>query len=315
LSEAKEVIIRIRRYNEQKGEYWSEYMLKVDKYTQMTEALRLIKAHQDPSISYRASCHMAVCGSCGMKINGAPKLACKTRVLEEAEKNNGMVIVEPMSYYKVVKDLVVDMEPFYEKMEKVIPRLMPSKEVEEGQVEPRLLPETQETLWRHGQCIWCGLCVSMCPVLPIDDNFLGPAAHAKAFRFIFDPRDTLTQERLKIVAESAWRCTYCYQCVQACPRDIEPAETIIKTRKETFKLKQSSPSLNLGRKHSVALKKSISETGKVEGATVFVGSYGLSKSIRDLIYQFRENPDSLANYLIRQKKVSDIESIKKIVGE
>jgi len=121
LSEAKEVIIRIRRYNEQKGEYWSEYMLKVDKYTQMTEALRLIKAHQDPSISYRASCHMAVCGSCGMKINGAPKLACKTRVLEEAEKNNGMVIVEPMSYYKVVKDLVVDMEPFYEKMEKVIP--------------------------------------------------------------------------------------------------------------------------------------------------------------------------------------------------
>ncbi|MEM3350196.1 MAG: succinate dehydrogenase/fumarate reductase iron-sulfur subunit, partial [Saccharolobus sp.] len=219
----QEVILKIKRFNPEKGFWWQEYKLKVDRFTQFTEALRRIKSEQDPTLSYRASCHMAVCGSCGMKINGEPRLACKTLVLDIVKRyNNNVITIEPMDYFSTIKDLIVDLDDFYDRMFKVKPRLYPAKEIIEGKAEHRLKPEDQRELWKFAQCIWCGLCVSACPAVKIDPEFLGPAAHAKGYRFLADPRDTITEERMKILIDSSWRCTYCYQCFNVCPRDIEP---------------------------------------------------------------------------------------------
>ncbi len=178
--EQTEVVIKVKRYNQEKGEYWSEYKLSVDRFTQMTEVLRRVKTEQDPTIAYRASCHMAVCGSCAMKINGEPRLACKTLALDMVKKyGSNQITVEPMDFFKVEKDLIVDMDDFYARMFTVKPRLYPSEEVLKGNAESRLRPEDQKELWKFAQCIWCGLCVSSCPAVRIDSKFLGPAAHAK----------------------------------------------------------------------------------------------------------------------------------------
>ncbi|MCY0873749.1 MAG: succinate dehydrogenase/fumarate reductase iron-sulfur subunit [Acidianus infernus] len=312
--EEKEIVVKIKRFSKEKGSWWQEYKLKVDRFTQMTEVLRRIKTEQDPTLAYRASCHMAVCGSCGMKINGEPRLACKTLVLDMVKKyGKNEITIEPMDYFPVIKDLIVDLTDFYNRMFKVKPRLYPSKEVLEGKAEHRLKPEDQRELWKFEQCIWCGLCVSACPSVKNDPEFLGPAAHAKGYRFLADPRDTIFDERLKILIDSAWRCTYCYQCFNVCPRDIEPVTTIKKTRAYTKFLSEKTPVALTGEKHAEAIAKSIEETGKIEEAKVYISTYGLLTAITDMIYAMQNG--KLKYALVKEKKVKNIEQIRKIMGE
>ncbi len=310
----QEIVVRVKRFNQEKGEWWQEYKLKADRFTQMTEVLRRIKTEQDPTLAYRASCHMAVCGSCAMKINGEPRLACKTLALDVVKKYGSNVItVEPMDFFKREKDLIVDMEDFYSRMFKVKPRLYPSKEVLEGKAEHRLKPEDQRELWKFEQCIWCGLCVSACPAVRIDPQFLGPAAHAKGYRFLADPRDTIYEERLKILVDSAWRCTYCYMCFNVCPRDVEPVTTIKKTRAHTKFLKERTPVAETGERHSEAIEESIRDTGKIQEASVYLKTYGVLGSLTDLIYAFQNG--KLKYALIKEEKVKNIEQVKKLMGE
>ncbi|PVU77545.1 succinate dehydrogenase/fumarate reductase iron-sulfur subunit [Acidianus hospitalis] len=312
--EEKEIVVKIKRFSKEKGSWWQEYKLKVDRFTQMTEVLRRIKTEQDPTLAYRASCHMAVCGSCGMKINGEPRLACKTLALDMVRKyGKNEITIEPMDFFPVIKDLVVDWTDFYNRMFKVKPRLYPSKEVLEGKAEHRLKPEDQRELWKFEQCIWCGLCVSACPSVKNDPEFLGPAAHAKGYRFLADPRDTIFDERLKILIDSAWRCTYCYQCFNVCPRDIEPVTTIKKTRAYTKFLSEKTPVALTGEKHAEAIVKSIEESGKIEEAKVYISTYGLLTAITDMIYAMQNG--KLKYALVTQKKVKDVEQIRKIMGE
>ena len=312
--EEKEIVVKIKRFSKEKGSWWQEYKLKVDRFTQMTEVLRRIKTEQDPTLAYRASCHMAVCGSCGMKINGEPRLACKTLALDMVRKyGKNEITIEPMDFFPVIKDLVVDWTDFYNRMFKVKPRLYPSKEVLEGKAEHRLKPEDQRELWKFEQCIWCGLCVSACPSVKNDPEFLGPAAHAKGYRFLADPRDTIFDERLKILIDSAWRCTYCYQCFNVCPRDIEPVTTIKKTRAYTKFLSEKTPVALTGEKHAEAIVKSIEESGKIEEAKVYISTYGLLTAITDMIYAMQNG--KLRYALVTQKKVKDMEQIRKIMGE
>ncbi len=310
--EEKEIVVKIKRFSKEKGNWWQEYKLKVDRFTQMTEVLRRIKTEQDPTLAYRASCHMAVCGSCGMKINGEPRLACKTLALDIVKKyGKNEITIEPMDYFPVIKDLVVDWTDFYNRMFKVKPRLYPSKEVLEGKAEHRLKPEDQRELWKFEQCIWCGLCVSACPSVRVDPEFLGPAAHAKGYRFLADPRDTITEERLKILIDSAWRCTYCYQCFNVCPRDIEPVTTIKKTRAYTKLVKDKTPVALTGEKHAEAIAQSIEDTGKIEEAKVYISTYGLLTAITDMIYAMQNG--KLKYALIAEKKVKNIDQIRKIM--
>lgn len=311
-NEEAEVIIKVKRYTQEKGFYWQEYKLKVDRFTQFTEALRRIKSEQDPTLAYRASCHMAVCGSCGMKINGEPKLACKTLVLDVIKKYGSNVItIEPMDYFKPVKDLVVDLDDFYNRMHKVKPRLYPSNEVLEGKAEHRLKPEDQKVLWKFAQCIWCGLCVSACPAVQEDPEFLGPAAHAKGFRFLADPRDTITEERLKILIDSAWRCTYCYMCYNVCPRDIEPVTAIKKTRAFSRLAKDKTEVIKTGEKHTEAVHSSIFDSGKIMGSRVYLSTYCLLGSMKEMIFLMQSG--KLKYALVKEKAVENIQEVRKLL--
>lgn len=311
-NEEVEVIIKVKRFSPEKGNWWQEYKLRVDRFTQFTEALRRIKTEQDPTLAYRASCHMAVCGSCGMKINGEPRLACKTLVLDMVKKYESNVItIEPMDYFKPIKDLIVDLDDFYQRMYKVKPRLYPSEQVLKGEAEHRLKPEDQRMLWKFAQCIWCGLCVSSCPSVRNDPEFLGPAAHAKGFRFLADPRDTITEEREKILLDSAWRCTYCYMCYNVCPRDVEPVTAIKKTRAYTKIAKVKTPVIETGEKHTEAVFNSIFESGKIEEAKVYLSTYGLIGSLRDMIFLLKSGKLNYA--LIKEKPVENITEVRKIL--
>ncbi|BFH74610.1 hypothetical protein SJAV_25540 [Sulfurisphaera javensis] len=225
MSNLKKVRFRIKRYLNGKS-WWQEYEIEVDKYTTVVQALVYIKQKLDPTLTFRASCHMGVCGSCGMKIQGKPSLACKTNIWNTVNKD-GEIIIEPLDM-KVLKDLVVSMDDFYDKMEKIDPRLRPHEEVLKGNFEHRLKPEDQKELWAFAQCIWCGLCYSACPVTKENRNFLGPAALAKAYRFIADPRDTQTKKRLEIVdnLDGIWSCRVAGSCSVVCPRNIDPSLAI-----------------------------------------------------------------------------------------
>ncbi|MEM0131764.1 MAG: succinate dehydrogenase/fumarate reductase iron-sulfur subunit, partial [Saccharolobus sp.] len=257
---------------------------------------------------------MAVCGSCGMKINGEPRLACKTLVLDIVKRyNNNVITIEPMDYFSTIKDLIVDLDDFYDRMFKVKPRLYPAKEIIEGKAEHRLKPEDQRELWKFAQCIWCGLCVSACPAVKIDPEFLGPAAHAKGYRFLADPRDTITEERMKILIDSSWRCTYCYQCFNVCPRDIEPVTAIKKTRSFTKKLRDRTEVSERGEKHAEAIFESILRSGKLEEAMVYLKTYGVLQSLTDLVYMSKSG--KLKYALVREKGVQNINEIKKIMAD
>lgn len=308
----EEVTVRVKRFSKERGEWWQEYRIRVDRYTQMTEVLRRIRSEQDPSLSYRAACHMAVCGSCAMKINGAPRLACKTLALDMVDRYGSKTItIEPMDGNPVLKDLVTDMSDFYSRMEKVKPRLYPSAQVLEGKEEHRLKPEDQRVLWKFAQCIWCGLCVSACPAVKEDPLFLGPAAHAKGFRFLADPRDTHTEEREKTIIDSAWRCTYCYMCFEVCPRDIEPVEAIKRTRSMTPE-EGMGPASHMGMKHTLAIEESINKSGKLMEAYVYAKSYGVS-ALKNFVFFLSSGRGKYL--LVREVPIKDIKAVKALMGE
>ncbi|BCU67061.1 succinate dehydrogenase [Sulfolobales archaeon HS-7] len=310
--EKTEIVVKVKRFSKERGEWWQEYKLAVDRFTQITEVLRRIRSEQDPSLSYRAACHMAVCGSCAMKINGAPRLACKTLALDLVKRyNDNVITLEPMDRFPVVKDLITDMTEFYDKMYSVKPRLYPSPQVLEDKAQHRLRPEDQRLLWKYAQCIWCGLCVSSCPAVRIDEKFLGPAAHAKGFRFLADPRDTIQEERMKILLDSAWRCTYCYMCFEVCPREIEPVEAIKLTRTYTPPEGMSEVS-RMGEKHTDAIKESITKSGKLMEAYVYGKAYGAG-AIRDFVYFLASGRGKYL--LVREKPVNNISEVKKLMGE
>jgi succinate dehydrogenase / fumarate reductase iron-sulfur subunit len=155
--------------------------------------------------------------------------------------------------------------------------------------------------------------VSGCPSVRNDPEFLGPAAHAKGYRFLADPRDTIYEERLKILIDSSWRCTYCYQCFNVCPRDVEPVTTIKKTRAHTRFLKDKTKVAETGEKHIEAIEESIKETGMIKEAEVYLKTYGVLESLTDLIYAFENG--KLKYAFVKEMKVKNIDQIRKIMGE
>ncbi len=310
--EEKEITVNIKKYNEKDGAFWKSYKLSVDKYTQMTEVLRRIKSEQDPSLAYRASCHMAVCGSCSMKINGVPSLACRTMALQSADENNELN-VESMDYYPGVRDLITDIDVFYDKIYQVMPRLIPDDSILSGEGEQRMTPEDQTEVWKFQECIYCGLCVSACPSVKEDEKFLGPAAHAKGFRFVDDDRDTKKQERLDLLMDSAFRCTSCYMCYEVCPQDVQPVIAIKKTRNYLDDYKGDTPVTVMARKHDDAVEDLIETTGKIKESSLYLKTFGFGEAMKDAVNMFKSGKFKYA--FEKDSNVKNMEEIKKLMGE
>jgi len=211
-----------------------DYRLEVSRGMTVLEALIRIKHEQDATLAMRYSCRSAICGSCAMEINGSEKLACRTSVRKEWERH-GVITVAPLRNLPVIKDLVVDMTTFWGKVRTVTPWLSsPPQALAETTGPMRLLPGSYQ-FHNVDACILCGACVAACTAHEVSRGFLGPAALAKADRFVSDPRESAQAKRWRLLQlekdNGIWDCTRCNFCVQVCPKDVKPMEAIIRLRR------------------------------------------------------------------------------------
>ena len=202
-----------------------EYEVPITQDWVILDALNYIKDEVDGTLSYRWSCRMGICGSCGMMVNGEPKLTCATFLSEYAP---GPVRIEPLKNFPIIRDLTIEMSDFMTKLKEVKPWIIreDEKPIEEG--EYLQTPEELDSYKQFSMCINCMLCYSACPVYGLDDAFSGPAAIALAQRYNMDARDQGAAERLGILSEheGIWGCTFVGECTKVCPKDVDPAGAI-----------------------------------------------------------------------------------------
>jgi succinate dehydrogenase / fumarate reductase iron-sulfur subunit len=226
-----QVTMRIRRFNPEKDKksYWGEYTLdNVEPNDRILELLHRVKWEQDGTLAFRRSCAHGICGSDGMRINGANRLACKVLVNTISDSDHVKIQIEPMLGLKVIKDLIVDMEPFFEHYRAIMPYLINNDPLPADGRERLQSPAQRARYDDTTKCILCACCTTSCPIYWSDDKYVGPAAIVQAHRFIFDSRDLATQERLDVLSEpdNVWRCRTVFNCTNACPRDIEVTRAI-----------------------------------------------------------------------------------------
>jgi succinate dehydrogenase / fumarate reductase, iron-sulfur subunit len=224
-----QVTLRIQRFNpelDQKPHY-VEHQVEVEPTDRVLDALNSVKWYQDGTLTFRRSCAHGICGSDAVRINGVNRLACKVLMRDVGEK----VTVEPLMGFRVIKDLVVDMEPFFAQFRSVLPYLI--NDARPPQRERLQSVEDRERFDDTTKCILCAACTTSCPSFWADHDFVGPAAIVNAHRFIFDSRDQAGAERLAILndREGVWRCRTIFNCTEACPREIRITRAIGEVKK------------------------------------------------------------------------------------
>jgi succinate dehydrogenase iron-sulfur subunit len=283
-----EYTLKVRRYQPESGEgaYWEEFKVDLDPSLSVLDGLLQAKDRDDGSLSVRCSCRAAICGSCGMKINGQSGLGCKTQVGEAqelAEKKASAspstdggtppIVIEPMGNMPVIKDLITDMEStHWTKIRRVTPWLLPHGEPPEREyvVEPESMIDITQSM----ACIQCGACVSSCLSMEADPDFIGPAALAKAYRFVGDPRDAETKERLHDLANDPhgiYDCTHCFSCIDACPKGVAPMDQIMRLRRKAGEEGIDDP--NHGHNHEAAFVKIIEKKGTLDEGLLLQESF------------------------------------------
>ena len=219
--------VRIQRFNPDKDKkpHFQDFKLAYTKDTTVLDALHEIKSHQDGTLTYRRSCRHAICGSCAMNINGLNMLACNSPLFTKLDRK-GMITIRPLPYLPIIKDLVVDRTRFWKQYMRVKPWLVRSGSVPEK--EYRMSQEEVEALNKAETCIMCGACYSACPVVGSHDNYIGPHALLKSFLRVLDPRDDSALIRLEEVGthEGVFRCHTVFNCIDACPKNLDPTKAI-----------------------------------------------------------------------------------------
>jgi len=215
--------VKILRYNPEKDKkpHWEKYEVEVAPDVTILDVLNEIHWKLDGTLAYRRSCRSAICGSCAMKINGQNLLACETPLFRF--KGN-KVKIEPLPGLRIIKDLVVDWDDFFAKLDRIKPYLIVDKSIPDKEF--LQTPEVFEAIREAATCILCAACTSSCPSLWGNEDYLGPAALLKAYRFIFDTRDDGGDERIDIINDrnGIWRCHTIFNCMEACPKDIKITE-------------------------------------------------------------------------------------------
>jgi len=269
--------LKIRRYLPESGEaaFWQEYTVDLEGHRSVLEAILTARAEQDGTIGIRCSCRAAICGSCGVRINGKPGLACNTHLEHVAGDGSEPITVEPMGNMPVIKDLIVDMDAVHwKKIQRVTPWLLP-----EGDPPAREYIVSHDAMVDVTQsmaCIQCGACVSDCLSMEVDPLFIGPAALAKAYRFVGDPRDGARHERLEDLSEDPhgiYDCTHCFNCIDACPKGVAPMSQIMRLRRIAGSDEEINDRNN-GHRHETAFVKNIRKNGLLHEADLLPDSYG-----------------------------------------
>jgi succinate dehydrogenase / fumarate reductase iron-sulfur subunit len=221
--------LKIQRFDPEKEKSWmSEYDLELEPTDRVLDALNAVKWQQDGTLAYRRSCAHGICGSDAMRINGRNRLACKVLIQDVAP----VIVIQPLLGLPVIKDLIVDMEGFFVKYRKVMPYLVNDDPLPADGRERLQSVADRARFDDTTQCILCAACTTSCPSFWANGEYIGPAAIVQAHRFIFDSRDQLTEERLNVLNDTmgVWRCRTAFNCVEACPREINITKAIAEVK-------------------------------------------------------------------------------------
>src|SRR3954447_22387268 len=277
-----EYTLKLYRFDPESGEpaRWENYDVELPDHMSVLDGVLQARSTQDGSIGIRCSCQAAICGSCAVRINGKTRLACNTKIGLAAKEATGRprigeIVVEPMANYPVIKDLIVDMDAVHwKKVQRVVPWLLPDGPPPEREY---IVPgEAMIDVTQSMACIHCGGCVSPCLSLEVDPDFVGPAALAKAYRFVGDPRDGATEARLKDLAEDPhgiYDCTHCFACIEVCPKDVAPMSQIMRLRRratDDYEIKDR----NNGYGHEKAFSGLVEKYGTLFEAQLLPRSFG-----------------------------------------
>jgi fumarate reductase iron-sulfur subunit len=221
------ITLQVARYRpeEESGQTFREYEVPCPKDWVVLDGLNHIKDRIDGTLSYRWSCRMGICGSCGMTVNGEPKLTCATFLSDYAP---GPVRVEPLGNFPIIRDLIVDVGDFMRKLVRVKPWIVRRVEKPLAEGEYLQTPEELDEYKQFSMCINCMLCYAACPIYGLDPKFIGPAAIALAQRYNLDNRDEGAADRLAVLSEheGIWGCTFVGECTKVCPKHVDPAGAI-----------------------------------------------------------------------------------------
>jgi succinate dehydrogenase / fumarate reductase iron-sulfur subunit len=283
---AETYTLKLRRFDPESGRpaYWQDFQVELAPERSVLDGILAAKNDEDGSIAIRCSCQAAICGSCGVRINGKSALACNTK-LGEASANSkledGAIVVEPFGNMPVIKDLIVDMDAVHwKKIQRVVPWLLPEGDPPER--EYIVDPESMMDITQSMACIQCGACVSACLSLEVDPEFVGPAASAKAYRFVGDPRDSKTKGRLQDLAydpHGIYDCTHCFACVEVCPKDVAPMNQIMRLRRKATNDYEIKDPVN-GYGHEKAFVDLIETYGTLFEAQLLPRSFGEGSLVR-----------------------------------
>jgi succinate dehydrogenase / fumarate reductase iron-sulfur subunit len=274
--QTRKVTIKAFRFNAETDYLpsYKTYVMEVGKDELILDLMNRIKWEHDGSFSYRRSCRHGICGACAIKVNGRATLACKQNAIELVDLFGDELVLEPSSTKRAIKDMIIDKSDFWEKHAAVKPYVV-------ADVDPRPEAETKQSIAEFNNfldsdlCIQCGACHYSCPALEANSDFLGPAAFAAAYRFTVDTRDNAAEERLEITAEPSfgvWDCVKCFECAEACPKEINPIEKIGKLHNMQFE--QGVAVSNVATRHAEGFLRGIKKTGFLDEADIVTYSEG-----------------------------------------
>lgn len=302
---------KIKRYNPMEKEssepYFQAYSVEVEEGMTVLEALIKIADEQDPTLAFRRSCRSAICGSCAVNVNGFARLTCNLQVIPEYRKMGEMVL-EPLGNHTPLKDLIVELNPFWKKMEKITPYLTPMDEEHEKRT---VTMENEEAIDNSQRCIMCGCCNAECNALEIDPEFIAPAALAKAWRFVGDVREGNSYKRLENLSKEhgMWDCVRCVHCTQYCPKDVRPLKAIEMLRSSAMKARILD---NHGAKHVEAMADSVRRVGRLDEAAMTFTTLGFLRSLGMIPFGLRMEIHGKMPFPIIFPKIDKIEEVRKI---
>jgi succinate dehydrogenase / fumarate reductase, iron-sulfur subunit len=273
-----DVALKIWRFDPETGERaLKHYEVEAPEWACLLDVLDIVKDQVDGTLGFRKSCRMMICGSCGMRMDGRAILACKERMKPIVERGH-VPVISAMGNMPVLKDLVVDMTPFWTKIRRMKPWLDTGYE-EIPEREFRHTQEEMNPIHKESLCIMCGCCVSECNSMESDPEFFGPAALAKGFRFVGDPRERAQVERLESYNDEhgIWDCTRCYFCNERCPKGVDPRDAIAKLGAESIK---EGIDRDLGAKHAKWFVHSAKTTGWLRETELVPKTQGVISAIK-----------------------------------
>ena len=302
------VKLKIYRHTSEK-EGFESYELEVGEDAVILDLLNKIKWEIDGTLSYRRSCRHGICGSCAVKLNKKNVLACKTSV-KEVVQQFGELVIEPVSK-NVIKDLVVDKKDFWEKHNKVKPYLITQID-EHPQKENLIPPKLLELIEDADYCIACGCCFYACEALEVNKDFLGPQALAKTYRFVADVRDEAKEERLEMVDRlgiGIWDCIKCQECIEVCPKGVDPFTKITHLHNEVFK--EGIAKDNVASRHAKGFLNSIYKHGLLDEGMLVLYSEGVKvvRHLPEAIEMLKKGKVKLPWQMPKSEKLEEIQKL------